>query len=85
MPKRSTKKHPPRPEAKPIDPDQALLKMVQAGKVLGMHEASARRLAAEGLIPSLRIGRAVRVPKKELMRLIEEGKFAKPGKVKAAR
>jgi len=84
MPKKKQKPHPPRPTAKPIDPDQALLKLNQAGVVLGAHEATVYRLAREGVIPSLRLGRSIRIPRKALDAMIAEGKIGK-GLVKVAK
>lgn len=44
-----------------------------AAKLLGIGRATAYKAAADGSIPSIRIGRCIRVPSAALRRLLEEG------------
>lgn len=51
--------------------DGATTSIERAARVLGISKASAYRRAKRGEIPTVRIGRTVRVPVESLIRLIE--------------
>ena len=63
------------PHTPPNDLDQLGLtcSIPTAARLLGIGRASAYKAAAEGVIPSIRIGRTVRVPSAALRRLLEHG------------
>jgi len=60
----------PRPEVPPVEEQQELLRVNQTGLVLGVSEMTAYRLIKRGLIPWIKLGRHIRVPRRELLRLI---------------
>ena len=43
-------------------PQQAYVTTAQAAKILSLHKNTVHRLTKKGTIPSLRMGRAVRIP-----------------------
>jgi excisionase family DNA binding protein len=50
---------------------QETLSVVDAGKVLGLGRFAAYQAAATGELPTLRIGRRILVPRRQLERLLE--------------
>jgi len=55
-----------------MDEQHEYLKVPEVGKVLRIARSRAYELVAEGEIPSVRIGRSVRVSRRELERWLEE-------------
>ena len=55
-----------------MDEQHEYLKVPEVAKVLRIARSRAYELVAEGEIPSVRIGRSVRVSRKELVRWLEE-------------
>lgn len=49
------------------------ISVVEAGKMLGVSRLSAYRAAKRGEIPTIRIGRLLRVPKAAIDRMLWEG------------
>ena len=52
--------------------EQVLLKAEQAAALLGLGRSQVYRMAADGLLPTVRLGRAVRIPAAALRVWIEE-------------
>ena len=71
---RKNRKRTPRPPV-PIHPEARLLSVEQAGVVAGIGRAHAYELVARGLIPTVRLGRKLRVPRAQLVDLIERNKL----------
>ncbi|MBI2760050.1 MAG: helix-turn-helix domain-containing protein [Chloroflexi bacterium] len=51
--------------------DRLLLRPVEVGDVLGVSRAMAYKLVRDGVVPSIRIGRSVRVPADRLRAWVE--------------
>ena len=51
--------------------DGATTSVVRAGRALGLSRASSYRMANSGEIPTIRIGRSLRVPTDALIRMID--------------
>jgi len=52
--------------------------VAEAGRILGVCRNSAYRLAKQGVIPSLRLGRKVVVPKAALRRMLGRAQNSRP-------
>lgn len=57
----------------PLENLGATCSIPTAAQLLGIGRATAYKAAADGSIPSIRIGRCVRVPSAALKRLLENG------------
>ena len=53
--------------------EQILMTVDEAAKALSIGRTKTYELVGSGIIPSVRIGRSVRVPVKQLVELIEKG------------
>lgn len=60
-----------RPTLNDLRREGATTTVVRAGQALGLSRATAYRMANDGTIPTLRIGRSLRVPVDALIRLID--------------
>lgn len=58
------------PRERPL-PERMLLRPREAAEVLGLHETTIRLMIAAGDLPTVRIGKATRVPVPELRRWVE--------------
>lgn len=56
------------------EPQQLLLSVPDAADCLGVSEGKMRQMIRDGLVPTIRLGRSVRVSVKDLVRMIEERK-----------
>ena len=52
--------------------EQVLLKAEQAAALLGLGRSQVYRMAADGLLPTVRLGRAVRIPAAALRAWVEQ-------------
>lgn len=52
--------------------DRLTLTVPEAGRLLGVSRATAYELAAQGVLPTLRLGKRLVVPKVQLERLLSE-------------
>ena len=55
-----------------LDKEEDYLRIQDVCDLINCSKTSAYRLANEGLIPTMKIGGMLRIPKKKLMRLIAE-------------
>jgi excisionase family DNA binding protein len=55
-----------------MDEQQEYLKVPEVARIIRIARSQAYELVAEGEIPSIRIGRSIRVSRKELDRWLEE-------------
>ena len=60
------------------DRPKETLSVEEAGRVLGLSRGSAYKAAREGQIPTLRIGRRLLVPKRQLYALLEGEEWGGP-------
>jgi excisionase family DNA binding protein len=58
-------------EASPTDDDLVLLRGAEVARVLSVSRSRAYQMMSDGTLPVLRMGRAVRVPKRALTKWVE--------------
>jgi excisionase family DNA binding protein len=55
----------------PLEDDLVLLRGVEVARVLGVSRSKVYQMMSDGTLPVLRIGRAVRVPKRALAKWVD--------------
>jgi excisionase family DNA binding protein len=55
-----------------MESEKLLLRVAEAAELLGVSRAKAYQMAASGAIPTVRLGRATRVPTAALRRWVDE-------------